>query len=99
MLQVLGARLLEVGEDRGVVDVSLRIEVGVADFNRMGEAKGGHPMSAAARARGLGSRSSPSLEQEMVDRLTRRREGSHQVPVADDIPRSACRKHRPEGTV
>ena len=47
----------------------------------------------------LGIRSSPSLEQEMVDRLTRRREGSHQIPVADDIARSARRKHRPEGTV
>src|SRR3970282_195402 len=42
MLQVLGASLLEVGEEGGVVDVSLRIEIGVADFDRAGEVKRGH---------------------------------------------------------
>ena len=47
----------------------------------------------------LGVRSSPSLEQEMVDCLTGRREGSDQLPVADDIARSARRKHRSERTL
>src|SRR3970040_1104475 len=42
MLEVLGARLLEVGEDRGVVDVSLRIEVGVGDFDGVRKAEGRH---------------------------------------------------------